>query len=340
MTNPITVRKNTGKLDDVTPPFTQGPFSASTWLDAFENDVLHPVSFLFEERGDPIGILAGLEVQSSNAITRGLGLFKRLFFFTGPVLTHQETYPDCIHAFNETAQHLGYVKIVYRSWDFPCNHPVNPYPVPGPLRIEYIIDLKPDVGEIEQNIKREQRKNIRHAIQNGLELVEETSRAKCTQLLTFIDESKHRRHQNGYQDYETYYIPYLCDRVMNNLVDNHCLRLFHVELDGTPLNSTAIITHGKRAYALLAGTTEHGYRMNASPFSFYRICLKLKQEGKTYLNLGGVPWDDSQSNLIRFKRTLGAREYPCPTGSTGFLQNSFYKLGLDLYTGCMTVLSV
>jgi hypothetical protein len=339
MMNRITVRKNLSTLDDVPPSFTQGPFSSSTWLEAFANDMLHPVSFLFEERGDPIGLLAGLEVHSLNAITRGLGFFKRLFFFTGPFLTRQETYPECIRAFNEAAQRLGYVKVAYRSWDFPRRHPVNPYPVPGPLRMEYIIDLTHDIGEIEHNIKRAQRKNIRHAIQNGLELVEETSLARCAQLLAFIAESKQRRRQKGYQDYATYYMPYLCDRVMYNLVDNDGLRLFHVELDGVPINSTAIIIHGTRAYALLAGTTDQGYQMNASPFSFYRICLTLKQEGKTYLNLGGVPWDDSQSNLIRFKRTLGARAYPCPTGSTGFLQGRFYQLGYDLYVRCMTVFS-
>jgi hypothetical protein len=111
MTNLITVRKEIGILDDATSPVTQGPFSSSTWLEAFANDVLHPVSFLFEERGDPIGVLAGLEVHSSNAITRGLGLYKRLFFFTGPVLTHQAAYPDCIHAFNEAVQRLGYIKV-------------------------------------------------------------------------------------------------------------------------------------------------------------------------------------------------------------------------------------
>jgi hypothetical protein len=279
-----------------------------------------------------------LEVHSSHAITRGLGLFRWLFFFTGPILTNQAMYPDCIQALNETAKRLGYVKVVYRSWDFPCSNPVNPYPVPGFLRTEYIIDLTPPICDIEKNVKPAQRRNIRHAVQSGLELVEETSREKCIQLHEFIEVTKHRRQQRGYSQYEKYYIPYLCDRVMNTLVDNHYVRLFHVERGGTPLHATAIITQGKRAYALLAGTTEQGYRMKASPFGFYQICLQLKQEGTAYLNLGGVPEDDGTSHLRRFKRTLGAQEYACPTGSTGFLQNGVYKVGLDLYKRCVNEL--
>jgi len=119
MGNDINVRKNIEKLDEVKLNFNHGPFSSPKWLEAFENEVLHPISFLFEERGNPIGIIAGLEVHSSNAIARGLRLFKRLFFFTGPVLTNQEQYPECINSLNETAKHLGYVNVIYRSRGLP-----------------------------------------------------------------------------------------------------------------------------------------------------------------------------------------------------------------------------
>jgi hypothetical protein len=336
MSNCIQVKRITEKLKG-TSIFEHGPFSSQEWLESFRNKILYPISFLFEEQGDPIGIISGLEIRSSIDLIRGLGLFKRLFFFTGPVLANYEKYPECIDVLNDAAKRMGYIKIVYKSWDFPCKTSRNPYPVPDLPRTEFIIDLKPAINEIEKKIKREQRRNIRKAIHNGLELFEETSTEKCNQLLKFIDETNQSRQKKGYQEFEKYYITFLCDDVMIKLIDNKCLRLFHVEQDGKPINSTAILTHGKRAFALLAGTTKQGYRTNASPFSFYQICLRLKEEGMKYLNLGGVPIDNSKSNLIRFKRTLGAKEYPSPSGSTDLLQNNFYKIGQELYNEYMHI---
>jgi hypothetical protein len=59
----------------------------------------------------------------------------------------------------------------------------------------------------------------------------------------------------------------------------------------------------------------------ACPLRFYPVYRKIKQEGTAYLNLGDVPRADSKLHLRRFKRALGAQEYACPMGSTGFLHS-------------------
>jgi hypothetical protein len=118
---------------------------------------------------------------------------------------------------------------------------------------------------------------------------------------------------------------------MENLIDNQIMRLFQVHKEETPLSTVAMASYGKRAFGLFIGITNEGYRLNASSIMVHDLALKVMDEGKTYLNIGSVPRDQSGDNLRWFKMSLGANEYPVASGKSDFLQNKVYKYIQDIY---------
>jgi hypothetical protein len=312
-----------------------GPFSSPQWIEAFKNNLLQPAYFQFKEKDNTIGSIAGLEILSSNSLARKLGLYKSLIFYTGPVVKKTEKIVDCIKSLNKKAKELGYFEAIYCSWDHLYKYPASPYPVQKPERTEYVIDLELGAECFYNKIKKNQRQVIKKGFDIGLKFMEDSSKEKLSLLDKMMNETRRIRTEKGYGNYIKYYIPFLSERVMENLVENKIMRLFHVELEGRVLSSMAVLSYGKKAQALFSGTNKEGYKEYANPFCYYKVGRKLIDEEKSYFNLGGVPHDNSGEKLGRFKLSFGAKGYSCTHGTSGFLQNKFYQIVQDIYNKIM-----
>jgi lipid II:glycine glycyltransferase (peptidoglycan interpeptide bridge formation enzyme) len=262
---------------------------------------------------------------------RKMGLYKDLEFYTGPVLHDEEKTTRCIRALEAKAKKLGYFRIRYNSWDHLTAYTDNPYMDPNPMRIEYVLELEPGPRCFKEKIKRKRKRSIRKARRDGLALVEDSGKENILLLYEMMDNSKRVRDGKGYPKYYENIIPFLNKRVMENLIDNQVMRLFQVYRGEKPLSSGAMVSYGKKAFGLFMGITDEGYRLNASSLLLHDLASKVMDEGKTYLNIGGVPLDHSGDNLSWFKMSLGANEYPVASGKSDFLQNKLYKYIQDIY---------
>jgi hypothetical protein len=146
-----------------------------------------------------------------------------------------------------------------------------------------------------------------------------------------MNNSKRVRDGKGYSKYYENIIPFLDKQVMENLIDNQIMRLFQVYKGEKSLSTVAMVSYGKRAVGLFIGITDEGYRLNASSFLVHDSASKVMDEGKTYLNIGGVARDHSDDNLKWFKMSLDTNEYPVASGKSVFLQNKVYKFIQDIY---------
>lgn len=308
-----------------------GPFSSPQWLEAFQKELLNPAYFLFKEKDKILGSIMGLEVLSRKKVMRKIGLFKNLEFYTGPVLHNEEKTTRCIRALEVKAKELGYFTVRYNSWDHITAYSNILYKHPDPKRNEYVLELEPGPRCFKEKIKKRRRRIIRKARKDGLVLVEDSEKENILLLYKMMNNSKRVRDGKGYSKYHENIIPFLDKQVMENLIDNQILRLFQVSKEGKPLSAVAMLSYGKRAFGLFIGITNEGYQLNASSIMVHDLALKVMDEGKTYLNIGSVPRDQSGDNLRWFKMSLGANEYPVASGKSDFLQKKVYKYIQDIY---------
>lgn len=66
----------------------------------------------------------------------------------------------------------------------------------------------------------------------------------------------------------------------------------------------------KTSLAYIQGTSEKGYKLDASPFLFHNLILNEFKKGYEIFSFGAVP--DKSKSLIFFKKSFGAEEYDYP----------------------------
>jgi len=66
----------------------------------------------------------------------------------------------------------------------------------------------------------------------------------------------------------------------------------------------------KTSLAYIQGTSEKGYKLDASPFLFHNLILNEFKKGYEIFSFGAVP--DNSKSLIFFKKSFGAEEYDYP----------------------------
>jgi hypothetical protein len=324
MSQNIQVEQHTSPEPFMYNGFNHGPFSSPQWLEAFTNDYLKPVYFVFREKENTIGSIMGLEVGSRKKTLRKMGFYKNLEFYTGPELNKPSEYVSCIRSLEEKARKLGYFRINYNSWDHHAEISVNPYKLPRPNRNEYVLELEQGPNYFIKKINKTKIRNIRQARKLGLELVEDTRKENLDLQSKMMRYTKSVRDQKGYSKYYDNIFPHLNKQVMENLIDNKIMRIFKVVQDEKILCIVQTLSYGKRVVGLLLGNSEEAYKTNANALLLHDLGCKFRDEGKIYLNLGSVTLDKSGDNLRRFKMSLGATEYPIVSGKSDFLQNRIY----------------
>jgi lipid II:glycine glycyltransferase (peptidoglycan interpeptide bridge formation enzyme) len=186
-------------------------------------------------------------------------------------------------------------------------------------RREYIIDLRGDYSDIVTRMHKEVRRRTRKAIKNDLSFHEGHSTDSIACLESLIYETKKARLSKGYKKYSHFYMPFLDEEKIYKLFQSKAGRLFVAKKGDEVLSAEFIVIHSKRAYFLLNGTSQNGYRIGANPFLLSTLIEKLKEEGAECANFGGLPEDSSASSLASYKCSFGAEELICEGGSTQFL---------------------
>jgi lipid II:glycine glycyltransferase (peptidoglycan interpeptide bridge formation enzyme) len=266
-----------------------------------------------------MALLAGLSIKPSQVLARRY--YRRLLFFSGPaaIESNRELTETCLKHLVTFAAHHGYSRLHFGSWDYP--HPIGNgcSSLKKKNRKEYIIDLRSDLPSIKRKVKSSVRRKARQVGKKGVVFHETYSSEALQNFISLLDETKRIRLSKGYEGYCSYYMPFLDEVILSQLLRRKAGRLFVVERKGKTLSADFAIVHGNRAFVLLNATSAEGYKIGARKFLLLSLIEKTKKEGIEYLNLGGVAPDSSANALAFFKHSFGAEEQVCEGGSTAFL---------------------
>jgi len=219
----------------------------------------------------------------------------------------------------EFASRHRYSRLLFHSWDYPQTFNFTTLPMMIHTRKEYIIDLREELKDINKKVRPYIKRNARRAISNGATFHESDSANLVSELLFLLEETKKMRVAKGHATYSYYYMPFLEDKIIFEMVRRRKGKIFYVLKNNEVLAAELVLTHGKRAYALLNATSSEGYNIGANPFLKMMLIKKMKGDGVEYLNLGGIPGSASGSELAFYKLSCGARDYVCMGGTTQFL---------------------
>jgi hypothetical protein len=291
-------------------------------LESFSDWYLRPLYFRLESEGETIGVVSGLRVEPSRRFLRGL--YRNMFLFSGPAMAegHEGKAGACLDALADYGAGNGFTWLIVNSWDYPREIDFDSDIFRKTVRDEYIINLRPDLPAILGRMRKSIREQARQALRNGLQFRESDSNESIDHLERLMDKTKSIRLAKGYKKYSYYYMPYLNRGVLERLFRTGTARIFCAEREGVVVCVMLFAVHRRSACALLVGTGAEGYRLRAPAFLWANVIEKLKDEGVEYLNLGGIPKDESSDKLIFAKTALGAERHICTGGTTGYLNKS------------------
>ena len=299
----------------------KNPFADARWIEAFRSRNIVPVYFEFEAEKKIIGISGGIEVGSRHPLLRPIT--KRLYLFTGPIVEYEpyRMLSQCVNSLLEYSKKSGYID--FRMGFYGCLSKLDVMTdgFEKVTRNEFIIDISGEIEEFRKKvIWQKQRNIINKAERLDLRIESRNDREGLENLINCLRGARERKISKGYQEYSYLYVPYTNETVLLNLLRNGIGSILECRRNNVILSSNFTLVSGEHAHYLLAGSTKEGYRAGAPSLLLWKQIQYLKEKGVKKFNLGGLPGDESNSGLERFKRSFGGDEKTCNGGKTRRLQ--------------------
>jgi hypothetical protein len=168
-------------------------------------------------------------------------------------------------------------------------------------------------------MNRQVNRNYKKALKEDISFTETWPEDPAGTMDILLGETLKVRTGKGYHAYNPFYLPYFNKEVFLELLKKNCLRIVTVRKGEAIQGMYIMLVDGIRAYGLLIGISEQGYSYGLSAYIHYVTIHRLKKEGYTYLNLGGISPDQTHKGLLEFKQSLGAAPVNNSFAETDFL---------------------
>lgn len=166
-------------------------------------------------------------------------------------------------------------------------------------RQEFSIDLHNDLSA---ELRVNHRRNIKKAIQAGIQVEVRNSLDACVDHVRLIGNSMHRRIQRGEDIWGGNEESYL--QTARTLIEYGAGFLAQAVLKQRVLSSVLLLRSARGAYYQSAGTSPEGMEKGASQFLIYEMLLRMKADSCSVFYLGGA---SPGTGLALFKIGFGGR---------------------------------
>jgi hypothetical protein len=182
-------------------------------------------------------------------------------------------------------------------------------------RLEFRIPLGANLADTLGGMSSGHRRNIRKAMDDDFSLREDSTVEGAMLLRRLQDTTYGRRHEQGNVEAQPL-TPAYYRTTMEAYLATGTLRVWLVERSGDPLSALGILIYGPRAYYLVGGTSEEGYKCRAAFAAFGHVIEALCAAGVVELHLGGTPSaaeteGHPDHGLYRFKKGFGTEPVTC-----------------------------
>lgn len=306
-------------------------YHSSVWAETRHSCHSHPLFFHWLDNNDCcLGIAVGIKHWSP---VRYIGhFFKRLDFESYPAVQGNDVdlTRSMIKQLLKFAKDGGYRSLTIQS--FCANVMVSDMDQLGFVttpRIEFILDPGIPEEELWKRLSEHHRRKIKRANRHGLLFEEACTIDAMREIRKLQMMFRDRRMQRG--EYfgtvnEDYY-----EEMGKRYFDKNLGRVFFMTHEKQVVTTAFVTIYAGKAYSVYTGSSEEGFRLDASALLFWKIFSRCRELGCKEFNIGGVPDSavspESQSyGLYRFKAGFGGRQVKCLSGTAENLQPLRCKL--------------
>lgn len=144
-----------------------------------------------------------------------------------------------------------------------------------------VVDIRPELAEIEKSFKQSVRKDVRKAQRNTITCFSE---ANCDHLDVFLKIYRHTMTRNAAAEF--YYFSTEYFRALQETMPGD-FHFFYAQVDGNVVSCELVLHHGKYGHSFLGGTKREALPLGANPALKLEIIRVLKDLGCEYFLLGG-----------------------------------------------------
>ena len=304
---------------------SSNPFHTRAWVESFRSERLTPLYLRVLSGNRTIGAIAGLVVAPANRILAPI--HRPALLFTGPALERMDgaALRDCTLSAMRLVASEGMTGITCVGRDHPHACDWSGSRVRPTTVDEYIADLGGCWKDVESRMRNSIREQTRKAERSGLVFGEESGPRMVPQLTALLERTRSRKVG---EQFSFFYLPHLSEQVLGRLAATDLARFFVARLGGNALCILLALAFNRRAYALLIGCSEEGYRLRAPAFVWLNAMKALQAAGLQSLNLSGA-WPGSK--LAFAKESLGAVRTSCAGFTSPYLQGPVRNLLFQIY---------
>lgn len=193
-----------------------------------------------------------------------------------------------------------------------------------------VVDMRPEMGAIEDAFKPSVRKNLRKAERNGIACFVESS---CDHIEAFLDIYYHTMSRNSatgfYYFSEEYFV------ALNREMPGQ-FHFFYAVAGGDIVSCELVLHHGKYCHSFLGGTKLEALPLCANPMLKREIIRFLKGRGCEYFLLGGGTRPDD--GIFNFKKAYAPEGvFPSRVGGTTWDPQAYERLKEELSSAGVAV---
>lgn len=160
------------------------------------------------------------------------------------------------------------------------------------------VNLKGSAEEIWLGYKRNNRKNIKKAYREGLEVILEEAPAHFTDFLAIYHHTLSRNQAGNFYHFSTEFYKYLHKKLKDNFLYAHTL------MNGQVISTELLLYNESYIHSFLGGTLEQFYEYRPNNILKHEVINWAKNKGIKYFLLGGGYRDED--GIFRYKLSFAS----------------------------------
>jgi len=164
-----------------------------------------------------------------------------------------------------------------------------------------IMDLSPSLEELHKRLTGDWRRNLKHAINNNLEIVKGSGDDLYGGFIDLYREMLARKSFTPGVDIDVF------REVQRDLPESLKMRIWIAKFNGAPVSSLLFTRIGDRGECIIGASNDAGLRLRATYLLMWKTLESLKAHGLRYCDLGGINPEQNPS-VYHFKSGLRGEE--------------------------------
>lgn len=303
------------------------PFLESAWVESFKCENIDPIYFEFSRSSSSrVGIACGIVVKSKLSLLKSAS--KILYLFGMPGVRGASNL-EVITSLRSHLAKMGFNTVTIAGYFKQDNQCLTACGFDVKDREEYILDLSESREHLWEHLHRGRKRSVNKGIRLGMTFRLSSDIEAYKKLKACVLSTKDRRAKRGFGRYNHLYVPFMSEEVLLKQLSSKLASIGLVQYQNAVISGILVIKNARYCYALLAGSTQEGYELDAPSFSLWNLIVVAHAAGCKQLNLGALPNDESACRLAQYKHSYGARNVACGGGSAylqGYLRKSVHQV--------------